>query len=189
VDTEEHVDILLGALALLLVAVTLLYNQLVRARVRVRQAWAQVETQLQRRHDLIPNLVATVRGYATHERELLDAVVSARTRALTTTDPLARGVAEDELGSAVATLLAVAESYPQLQADGNFLALQHELRDTEDRIAFARGFANDRVARYRELTDTLPGKLVAGPLRLPREQLFALEHERAGSRPDVRLEG
>lgn len=188
-DAEEHVDILLGALALLLVALVLLYNRLVRARVRVRQAWAQVQTQLQRRHDLIPNLVAAVRGYATHERGALDAVVSARTRALAIADPLTRGDAEDELGSAVAELLAVAEGYPQLQADENFLALQHELRDTEDRIAFARGFANDRVARYRELTDTLPGKLVAGPFRLPREHLFALEQERARSGPDVRLEG
>lgn len=182
-------DILLGALALLFVGVVLLYNRLVRARVRVRQAWAQVETQLQRRHDLIPNLVATVRGYATHEREVLDAVVSARTRALAIADPPTRQGAEDELGAAIAELLAVAEGYPELQADGNFRALQHELRDTEDRIAFARGFANDRVARYRGLTDTLPGKLLAGPLRLPRERLFALEHERARSRPDVRLEG
>lgn len=165
------------------------YNRLVRSRVRIDEAWAQIDTQLQRRHDLIPNLVATVQGYAGHERAVLDEVVRARSQALSIGDPVAREGAEDVLGAALGRLLIVAESYPQLRADERFSHLASELRGTEDRIAFARGFANDRVARYRELIDTLPGKLIAGPMGFPREQLFALEHERARAAPIVDLGG
>jgi LemA protein len=182
-------EMVLWGLAVLVVAVVLLYNRLIRAKVRVRQAWAQVDAQLQRRHDLLPNLVATVRGYAAHEREAFDAITTARTTALSTSDPFARADAEDDLGAAVGRLLALSEDYPELRADENFRALQAELTATEDRISFARGFANDRVARYRELTDTLPGKLVAGPFGFPREQLFSLGHERARRAPDVELGG
>lgn len=182
-------EILIGLITALLLGVVLLYNRLIRAKVRVRQAWAQVDTQLQRRHDLIPNLVATVRGYAAHEREVLDAVAAARAEALSIQEPFARAEAEDRVGAAVGRLLAVSENHPQLLADENFRALQSELAATEDRISFARGFANHRVARYRELTDTLPGKLIATPFGLPREQLFSLEHERVRRRPDVDLKG
>lgn len=182
-------EVLGGVAVVLLLAVIWLYNRLVRARVRVRQAWAQVDAQLQRRHDLVPALVATVQGYATHERAVFDEVAAARSAALATGDPVAREGAEDAFGAAVARLLALSEAYPELKADTNFRALSEELSDTEDRIAFARGFANDRVARYRELTDTVPGRFVAGPLRFPREQMFALAHERARQRPDVSLGG
>ena len=182
-------EILIGLITALLLGVVLLYNRLIRAKVRVRQAWAQVDTQLQRRHDLIPNLVATVRGYAAHEDEVFDAVTAARVDALSIQEPFARAEAEDRVGAAVGRLLAVSENHPQLRADENFRALQSELVATEDRISFARGFANDRVARYRELTDTLPGKLIATPFGLPREQLFSLEHERVRRRPDVDLKG
>jgi len=181
--------VLVAALAVLVLAVIVVYNRLIRAKVAVRQAWAQVDTQLQRRHDLIPNLVATVRAYADHEREALDAVIRARATALSTSGPLDREVAEDHLGVAVDRLLALSERYPQLEADGNFRALQPELSQTEDRLAFARGFANDRVARYRELTDTLPGLLLARPFGMPRGELFALEEERARQRPEVSLGG
>jgi LemA protein len=176
------VGTVLGAL---LLAAVVVYNRLIRAKVAVRNAWAQVDTQLQRRHDLIPNLVATVQAYTDHERGVLDAVTQARATALTIRDPLDREVAEDHLGVAVARLLAVSEGYPDLKADGNFRALQEELSATEDRLAFARGFANDRVARYREMTDTLPGLLIARPFGMPRGELFALEEERARRRPDV----
>lgn len=181
--------IALSVLGALLIALIALYNRLIRAKVKVRQAWAQVDAQLQRRHDLIPNLVATVQGYAGHERAVLDEVVRARSQALSIGDPVAREGAEDVLGAALGRLLIVAESYPQLRADERFSHLASELRGTEDRIAFARGFANDRVARYRELIDTLPGKLIAGPMGFPREQLFALEHERARAAPIVDLGG
>jgi LemA protein len=169
----------------LLLAGIVVFNRLIRAKVAVRNAWAQVDTQLQRRHDLIPNLVTTVRAYADHERGVLDAVTEARATALTIRDPLDREVAEDHLGVAVARLLAVAEHHPDLRSDGNFRALQAELSATEDRLAFARGSANDRVARYRELTDTLPGLLIARPFGMPRAELFALEEERVRRRPPV----
>ncbi len=176
-------------LAVLVVVAILLYNRLIRAKVAVRQAWAQVDAQLQRRHDLIPNVVATVQGYADHERTLLDEVTRARTEALSAAGSLDREVAEDHLGVAVGRLLALTERYPELRADGNFRALQTELSQTEDRLAFARGFATDRVARYRELTDTFPGLLLARPFRFPRGEMFATESERARHRPDVSFEG
>lgn len=169
----------LGILAALGVATVLLFNDLVRARVAVRRAWAQVDTQLQRRHDLIPGLVAVVRAAAAHERAALDAVVRARAQALAVDDPVQRQLAEDDLGATVGRLVALAEENPTLATDDNFRALQLELAATEDRLAFARGFANDRVARYRRRTDTFPGLLVARALRFPRAALFALEDERA----------
>lgn len=179
----------LGAiLGVLVLAAIVLYNRLVRAKVAVRKAWAQVDTQLQRRHDLIPSLVATVQGYASHERQALDEVTRARTQAVAISDPVAREVAEDHLGVAIGRLIALAEGYPDLKADANFRALQTELTGTEDRVAFARGFANDRVARYRELTDTFPGWLIARPFGMPRGEMFALEHERARQRVEVALE-
>jgi LemA protein len=173
---------------LLVVAVVALYNRMVRAQVRADQAWAQVDTQLQRRHDLIPNLVATVRGYADHERSSLEAVVAARARALAVADPAARAPAEDELTVAIGRLLAVAEGYPELRADERFQALAGELAATEDRIAFARGFANDRVRRYRELISTLPGVLVARPLGFRDRPMFDADGA-AGRAPVVDLEG
>ncbi len=175
------------AVALLLLVAIIVYNRLIRAKVAVRQAWAQVDTQLQRRHDLIPNLVATVQAYAGHERTVLDAVTQARAQALSIRDPLDREVAEDQLAAALGRLFLLSEDYPELKADANFRALQTELSETEDRLAFARGFANDRVARYRELTDTLPGLLIARPFGMPRGELFATEDERARQRPDVQL--
>ncbi|MCC5947773.1 MAG: LemA family protein [Nitriliruptoraceae bacterium] len=178
---------MLSTIGLVLLAVVVLYNQLVRARTHVHRAWAQVDTQLQRRHDLIPNLVETVTGYRDHERSLLDAVTAARAAALEVHDPVARQDAEDALGDALGRLLALDEAYPDLKADGAFTALQAELRATEDRLAFARGFANSRVARYRALIDTLPGVLLARPLGFPREALYALEDERARTRPAVEM--
>ena len=177
-----------GILVVLALAPVWLYNRLIRAKVAVRKAWAQVDTQLQRRHDLIPSLVTTVRGYADHERQVLDEVTRARAQAVSTSGPIAREVAEDHLGVTVGRLIALAEQHPELKADGNFRALQSELSGTEDRIAFARGFANDRVARYRELTDTFPGWLIARPFGMPRGEMFALEHERARQRVDVDLQ-
>jgi LemA protein len=180
--------VLVAAVAVLVVAVVWLHNRLVRARVRVDQAWAQVDTQLQRRHDLVPNLVATVRGYADHERGALDAVVAARARALELAEPGSRAIAEDELTGAVTRLLAIAERYPDLLADQRFQALAAELSATEDRIAFARGFANDRIRRYRELITTLPGVLVARPLGFRDRPMFDAD-EVAVIAPRVDLEG
>jgi LemA protein len=178
----------LVVLAVALIAVIVLYNRLVRARVRADQAWAQVDTQLQRRHDLVPNLVATVQGYASHERAAIEAVTSARASALAVRDPSGRAAAEDEFGAAIGRLLLLAEAYPQLKADQGFQALAGELSATEDRIAFARGFANDRVRRYRELITTFPGVLVARPFGFRDRPMFDADGG-AARPPSVDLEG
>lgn len=187
--TETLGLVLLVAVLVAGVLVALLFNRLVRAKVKVRQAWAQVAVQQQRRHDLVPNVVAAARGSAAHERRLLDEVTEVRRRALTTEGHLERDVAEQELSAHLGRLLAVTEAYPDLQADGSFQQLQHELRETEDRLAFARGFANDRVARYRNLTDTFPSSVIAGLFRFPREEMFTTASERARLAPDVHLGG
>ena len=177
-----------AGVALLAAAVlaVVLYNRLVRARVRVDEAWAQVDTDLQRRHDLIPSLVATVRGYAGHERAALEAVTEARTRALSAADPTVREAAEDELGAAIGRLLAISEAYPALRADDGFRDLQAELTDTEARLAFARDFANARVATYHERLETFPSVLVARAFGFERRRLFAVEADEARRVPDAR---
>jgi LemA protein len=161
-----------GAIVLLGVV---LYNRLVRARVRVDEAWAQVATDLQRRHDLVPSLVATVGASAAHERAALDAVTAARNHALTRHTATERAAAEDELGAAIERLLARLEAYPDLQADASFRALRTELTDTEERLAFARDFANHRVATYHERLDTFPSLLVARALRFERRPSFVVD--------------
>ena len=181
--------VLLTGLGVLLVAVVWLYNRLIRAKVRVREAWAQVAVQQQRRHDLLPALVAALSGFADHEQAVLTAVTDARSRALTAVEPMARGAAEEHLSALTAQLLALREANPQLSADATFQRLARELRDIEDRLAFARDFANHRVASYRTMTDTLPGALLARPLRFPRKELFARENERAAIAPVVELGG
>ncbi len=181
--------ITIGVLGLLLVGVVLVYNRLVRAKVRVRQAWAQVAVQLQRRHDLVPNLVASVRGYAGHERDILDEVTRLRAEALSESDPAQRPGAESAFGQALGRLLVLTENYPQLQADENFRHLQEQLRDTEDRLAFARGFANDRVASYRKLTGQFPTNLLASVFGFHHEEMFALDDPLAAAVPGVDLTG
>jgi LemA protein len=180
---------LAGVTGVLVVALIVLYNRLIRARIRVRQAWAQVAVQQQRRHDLIPALVEVTRGHLAHERELLRTITEHRARALAARGPLERDQAEVELTALLGRLLVLAEQQPTLRTDATFQQLQQELVDTEDRLAFARGFANDRVARYRELIDSFPGVLLARPLGFPRGDLFSRESERAALAPDVRLRG
>jgi LemA protein len=183
----EPVVIVTAVVVVLFVGVVGLYNRLARARVRVDEAWAQVDTDLQRRHDLIPMLVATVRGYAGHERALLDAVTETRARALSATDPAAREAGEDELTSALGRLLALSEGYPELRADAGFRQLAQELAETEDRLGFARDFANHRVATYHQLLETFPSVVVARLFRFERRRLFAVETERARLVPEARL--
>ena len=168
------------AAAVVVLAVVWLYNRLVRARVRVDEAWAQVATDLQRRHDLIPTLVGVVRGYAAHESDLFEEVTRARAAALGPHPPEERRAAEDALTDALARLLLLAENYPQLRADAVFADLQAELAATEDRLAFARDFAAHRVARYHELLDTFPSVVVARLFRFERRPTFvADEHARS----------
>jgi LemA protein len=167
--------IVLGAIALLVVLVVLLYNRLVTLRNRVDNAWAQVDVQLKRRYDLIPNLVETVKGYAAHERETFEAVTNARTRAQAAQGPAEQGAAEGILSQALGRLFAVAEAYPELQADENFRQLQDELAQTENRIAVSRQVYNDTVLTYNTAIQTVPGLVIAGPFGFAKRDFFEVE--------------
>jgi LemA protein len=169
--------ILIGVVALLVVGLVLLYNRLVRLRNRVENAWAQVDVQLKRRYDLIPNLVETVKGYAAHERGTFEAVTEARTRAQAATTVQEQAGAENMLSQALGRLFAVAEAYPELQADENFRQLQDELAQTENRIAVSRQVYNDTVLTYNTAIQTVPGVLVAGPFGFSRKEFFEVEDE------------
>jgi len=153
--------IIVGAIAVGAIAFAVVFNGLVSKRNEVDNAWAQIDVQLKRRHDLIPNLVETVKGYARHERELFERITSARASAMRAEGPKAQSEAENALTSTLRSLFAVAENYPKLQASQNFLALQLELSGTEDRIAAARQFYNDAVYLLNTRVQTLPGNLVA----------------------------
>ncbi|MEU7844664.1 LemA family protein [Micromonospora sp. NPDC049114] len=167
---------LAGSAVVLLVAVWLvrLYNRLVRMRNQVDASWSQIDVQLKRRHDLIPNLVETVKGYASHERDTLAAVLAARGEASTHTagDP-GRAEAENALSQALGRLVALAEAYPQLRASENFAALQGDLATTEDKIAYSRQFLTYAVQQYNTAIQSFPANLVAGPLGFQRRGLFA----------------
>ena len=167
--------IVLGVVAVLVIALVLLYNRLVSLRNRVENAWAQVDVQLKRRYDLIPNLVETVKGYAAHERETFEAVTAARTRAQAAQGPAEQGEAEGILGQALGRLFALAEAYPELQADENFRQLQEELGTTENRIAVSRQVYNDTVLTYNTAIQQVPGNLVAGPFGFSRKEFFEVE--------------
>ena len=155
--------VLLAIVLLIALILVLLYNNLVRLRNRVDNAWAQVEVQLKRRWDLIPNLVETVKGYASHERETFEAVTAARANAQQARTPADTASAEGILGAALGRLFAVAEAYPELQADENFRQLQTELAETENRVAVARQVYNDSVLTYNNAIQTFPGLVIAGP--------------------------
>jgi len=157
------VYVIIGVVVVLLITFWILYNGLVRLRNQVKNAWAQIDVQLKRRHDLIPNLVETVKGYMKHERETLEAVTKARNIAqqLTSAGAGERAKAEGELSSALARLLAVVERYPDLKANQNFLALQEELTSTENKISFSRQFYNDSVLRLNNKTQMFPSNVVA----------------------------
>jgi LemA protein len=162
---------------LCLVTLIVSYNRLVRLRNKVNEAWSGIDVQLERRHDLIPNLVAAVQGYATHEQGVFEQVATARAAAQAATGPVAAGEAETALGAAVGNLLAVAESYPQLQASANFLQLQRELTETEDEIGASRRIYNGNVQIYNTRIASLPTVLWAGSLSFGKADLFEAEPE------------
>ncbi len=148
------------------------YNGLVASRQSVRNAWAQIDVQLKRRHDLIPNLVNTVKGYAAHEKETFERVISARAKATSATSAGEAIKAEGELSSALARLLAVSEAYPELKANQNFIALQEELTSTENRIAYARQYYNDNVAKLNTQIQVFPTVVIAGMFGFKEEPFF-----------------
>jgi LemA protein len=167
--------IALGIVGLILIYGVFTYNRLIRLRVRCENAWSQIDVQLRRRYDLIPNLVESVKGYATHERELFEEVTRARAGAEAATGVQDQARAENELTAGLRRLIAVAENYPQLKANENFLALQEELTGTESRIAFARQFYNDQVMRLNTLIQTFPPSIVATVGRFQPREFFDIE--------------
>ncbi len=168
------VYIIIGVVVLLLLINIGVYNSLVRMRNQVRNAWAQIDVQLKRRHDLIPNLVETAKGYMTHERGTFEAVTKARNLAQKAvgTGVGAQSKAEGELSGALARLLVVVENYPDLKANQNFLALQEELTSTENKISFSRQYYNDSVLRYNNKTQMFPSNMMAGMMGFKASEFF-----------------
>jgi len=179
--------IILAVVALLVVLVIVLYNGLVRSRNQVDNAWSQVDVQLKRRLDLIPNLVETVKGYASHEKSTFEAVINARSAAMAAAPtPGAQGQADNVLSGALRQLFALSEAYPDLKANQNFLAMQEELTSTESRVAYARQFYNDSVLGYHNKLDTFPTVLVAKMGNFPRREFFEAE-DAARTAPTVKF--
>ena len=174
--------VVIVVVVLLLLWAVLLYNGLVQKRNRVDNAWAQVEVQLKRRHDLVPNLVETVKGYAAHEKGVFEAVTAARANAINAQNgpPQAQAQAENALSGTLKSLFAVAEAYPDLKANQNFLNLQEELTATEDRIAYSRQFFNDSVLSYNNAIQTFPRNLLAGMFNFEKREFFDAEPEASG---------
>jgi LemA protein len=172
--------IVLGVIVLLGIYLIALYNGLIKLRNRIENAWAQIDVQLTRRYDLIPNLVETVKGYATHERETFEAVTKARTMAQNATGVQDQAQAENMLTGALKSLFAVSEAYPDLKANENFLNLQEELTATEGRIAYARQFYNDTVFKYNTKIQSFPAVLIAGAMRFTAREYFEADDQSRG---------
>jgi LemA protein len=175
------------ALIIILVIVVLVglyavisYNGLVSLRNRIENAWAQIDVQLKRRYDLIPNLVETVKGYASHERETLDAVIEARNAGMNASGPHDQAEAENQITGALKSLFALSEAYPDLKANQNFAQLQEELTGTEGRIAYARQFYNDTVYRYNTKIQSFPSNVLANSFSFSEREYFEADDESRG---------
>lgn len=170
--------IILGIIILIIIVLVVwvirTYNELVQLRNKVKDQWSQVDIQLKKRFDLIPNIVETVKGYAKHEKETLNSVIEARNSALTAKTPNAEIDANNQLSGALTKLFALIEAYPELKADSNFKNLQENLKEIEDKIAYARQFYNDTVLKYKNAIETFPTVLIAGTLGFKQEQFFEL---------------
>lgn len=167
--------IVLAVVAALVLYVIAIYNRLVVLRNRIENAWAQIDVQLRRRYDLIPNLVETVKGYAAHEREVFERVTEARTRAIAAGSVAQQAQAENMLTQALRSLFAVAEAYPALRANENFAKLQEELSETESKIAFSRQFYNDTVLQYDNMREAFPSNVVARMAGFGGKEYFEAE--------------
>ena len=178
--------VIIVIVVILAIALVGLYNNFVKLRNRVDNAWSQIDVQLQRRLDLIPNLVETVKGYAAHESGTLESVTAARTACMNATTPEQRAEAENVLTGTLKTLFAVSENYPDLKANQNFLELQGELRDTEDKISYMRQSYNDTVMTFNNAILTFPGVLIAGPFGFKARELFDAA-ESAAAAPSVKF--
>ncbi len=179
--------IVLVVIAVLVLFVISLYNRLVRLNVSVNEAFAQIEVQLKRRSDLIPNLVETVKGYAAHEKDTFEKVVAARAKATTATTVADVAAADGMVTQALRGLLAVAENYPDLKASSNFLALQEELSTTENKVSFARQYYNDNVRALNNAVKTIPTSLFAGMAKVTERQFYEVEDPQSRQAPMVKF--
>ncbi|MEK7575880.1 MAG: LemA family protein [Patescibacteria group bacterium] len=171
--------IILGVVAVAVFWFIAAYNSFIRFITRAKEAWSDIEVQLKRRYDLIPNLIETVKGYASHERDLFEKVTEARSRAMGAQSIEEKGKAENILAGTLKSLFAVSENYPQLRANENFLELQRELTDTEDKIQAARRFYNGNVRDLNIKVETFPSNIVAGMFKFSKMDFFELEEEAA----------
>ena len=169
--------ILIAVVAIIVLFVINTYNTLVGLRNKVKDQWAQIDVQLKRRFDLIPNLVETVKGYAKHESDTLEAVVKARNTYLSASTPEAQMKADGELTQAITKLFALSEAYPELKANENFKQLQSELTSTEDKISYARQFYNDIVMKYNNKIEMFPSNIVAGMFNIKTQAFFEVNEE------------
>ncbi|MFN0070607.1 MAG: LemA family protein [Chloroflexota bacterium] len=180
--------ITIGVIAAIALYIVGVYNGLIGRRNRVRNAWAQIDVQLKRRHDLIPNLVEAVKGYMAHEQGVMEQVTDARARAISAgANVTERAEAENALTSALRTLFSVSEAYPDLKANQNMLALQEELASTENRVGFSRQAYNDSVMEYNTARETLPASLFAGALGFSAEALFTITDDAERAVPKVQF--
>ena len=169
--------VVLAIVAVIILWVIGTYNKLVQLRNKVKDQWAQIDTVLKRRFDLIPNLVETVKGYTKHEKETLEAVIAARNTYVSATVPEDQMKADGELTKAISKLFALTESYPELKANENFTSLQKELTETEDKIQYARQFYNDSVLKYKDAIEVFPSSIVASLFGFQPEKFFAASAE------------
>ncbi|MFC1687565.1 LemA family protein [Patescibacteria group bacterium] len=177
--------VILVAIAAIVLWLISVFNSLIRLRNQTDEAWSDIDVQLKRRYDLIPNLVETVKGYAKHERELFEKVTQARTAAMGAQTPEDKGKAENMLTGTLKSLFAVAENYPELKANQNFAKLQDELSDTENKIQAARRFYNGNVRDFNTKTQVFPNNMIAGMLGFKKYDFFEVEEE--GERKNVKV--
>jgi len=179
--------IVVAVIVVLALIVISIYNRLVRLNVNVNEAFAQIEVQLKRRSDLIPNLVETVKGYATHEKETFERVIAARAKATTATTVADVAAADGMVTQALRGLLAVAEAYPDLKASTNFLALQEELSTTENKVSFARQYYNDNVRALNSAVKTIPYSFFAGMAKVGLREFYEVEDPQSRIAPTVKF--
>lgn len=179
--------IVLGVLALIVLWVVFAYNGFVSLRNRAKEAWSDIEVQMKRRYDLIPNLIETVKGYAAHERQALESVTQARTAAMGAQTVEQHAEAENMLTGALKSLFAVSEAYPDLKANANFLELQRELSDTENKIMASRRFYNANVQTLNTSIEQFPNNLIARPFGFSQMELFELSESEAAAREPVKV--
>ncbi len=179
--------IVLGIIVILAILFVSVYNNLVTSRNKVHNAFANIDTQLQRRFDLIPNLVETVKGYASHESKVLENVTAARSGYMNAKTPEEKMEADNALTGTLKTLFAVAESYPELKANQNFSKLQEDLKGTEDKIAFSRQFYNDAVTMYNDKLLVFPNNIIGGMFGFKAEALYKIDNDSAKQTPKVQF--